>query len=354
MFRISHVLGTHREHDRRCIAEVQALLVAAFPDLADVPDYVERKLAEQTTRNYPTVLLTAHGPDDRVQGFALADHFEWIGYAYLDFIVTQAEQRGRGLGGGLYEALRQDMMARGAKGLFLEVPTDDPAQVATAANLKANKTRLRFYERYDARPIIGTLYDQPIRPGKPPEPRLLYDPLDHAEPLDSAIVKQVMEAILTLRYNYQPKSDYVLQVLGSVKDSPVKIRKPLYASPEEKKYKIPRRLHPLKVFCSARHALHHVRERGYVERPARVDVILKALHELPDVEQLKVRNFGEKPIRAVHDARLRQLRPRLLPGTARRRARLPLCLPDPPGRPTAPRPPSTGWLLLHRHVHTPE
>ena len=302
MFRISHVLGTHRQHDRRAIAEVQALLVAAFPDLADVPDYVERKLAEQTTRIYPTVLLTAHGPGDKVMGFALADHFEWLGYAYLDFIVTQAEQRGRGLGGGLYEALRQDLVARGAKGLFLEVPTDDPAQVTDPADLKSNKNRLKFYERYDARPIIGTLYDQPIRPGNPLEPRLLFDPLDDEEPLPVEAAREVIATILTLRYNFAPDSDYVSQVVASVKDSPVKIRKPLYSSPEEKKYKIPRRLHPLKVFCSSRHALHHVRERGYVERPARVDVILKALDELPDVQRLPVRNFGEGPIRAVHDA----------------------------------------------------
>jgi acetoin utilization deacetylase AcuC-like enzyme/GNAT superfamily N-acetyltransferase len=278
------------------------LLQAAFPDLADVPDYVERKLAEQTTRVYPTVLLIAHGPGDTVMGFALADYFEWIGYAYLDFIVTQAEQRGRGLGGALYEALRQDLMARGARGLFLEVPTDDPAQVAKPADLKSNKNRLKFYERYAARPIIGTLYDQPVRPGKPPEPRLLYDPLDQDQPLEADEVKQVIEAILTLRYNYDPDSAYVRQVLGSVKDDPVRIRKPIYASPEEKAYKIPRRLHPLKVFCSARHSLHHVRERGYVERPARVDVILKAVEELPDVERLPVRSFGEGHIRAVHDA----------------------------------------------------
>src|SRR5206468_691432 len=141
------------------------------------------------------------------------------------------EQRGRGLGGALYEALRQDLMARGAGGLFLEVPTDDPAQVPNPAHLKANKNRLKFYERYDARPIVGTLYDQPIRPGKPPDPRP----------------------------------------------------------------------HPPTVFLSPRRSLHHARERGYVERPARVDVILKSLDELPDVERLKVRNFGEGPIRAVHD-----------------------------------------------------
>ena len=65
--------------------------------------------------------------------------------------------------------------------------------------------------------------------------------------------------------------------------------------------KIPRRLQPLKVFCSSLHALHHVPERGYVERPARVDVILKALDALPDVEKLPVRHFGERSIRAVHD-----------------------------------------------------
>src|SRR4051812_47986608 len=105
MFRISHVLGVHREYDRRCIAEVQALLDAAFPDLAMGDDYVARKLGEQTTRGYPSILLAAHGPADRVMGFALADYFDSIGYAYLDFIVAQAERRGRGLGGALYEAL---------------------------------------------------------------------------------------------------------------------------------------------------------------------------------------------------------------------------------------------------------
>ncbi len=251
MFRISHVLGTHREHDRRCIAEVQALLVAAFPDLADVPDYVERKLAEQTTRVYPTVLLAAHGPGDRVLGFALADHFEWIGYAYLDFIVTQADQRGRGLGGALYEALRQDLMARGAKGLFLEVPTDDATQVSDPAHLKANKTRLRFYEKYDARPIIGTLYDQPIRPGNPLEPRLLYDPLDGDEPLEADACPRGRRGDPHRSATTTRPTPPTCPRSRLDRDAPVKIRKPIYASPEEKRYKIPRHLHPLKVFCSA-------------------------------------------------------------------------------------------------------
>lgn len=302
MFRISHVIGLHSEYDRRCMAEIQELFRNAFPDLADDPDHIPRKLVEQTARGYPSILLAAHGDGDRILGFALADFYESIGYGYLDFIVTGPEQRGRGLGGALYEALLEDLNERGAYGLFLEVPTDDPAQVKNAAHLKANKARLKFYERYGALPIIGTLYDQPIRPGQPAEPRLLYDPLNKKDPLDADELRRVIRAILTLRYNFDPDDPYVTKVLRSVKDSPVRIRKPLYIGPNGHLEKTPRRLSPLKIFCSAHHSLHHVRERGYVERPARVDVILKALNDLPDVERLPVRNFGEGPIRAVHDA----------------------------------------------------
>jgi len=302
MFRISHIFGTHRDKDRKRLAEVQALFQAAFPTLADDPGYIARKLEEQAARGYPSILLVAHGPGDRVLGFALADYFESIGYAYLDFIVTHVEQRGRGLGGALFEALREDLIARGAQGLFLEAPTDDPRQVANADELKANQARLRFYERYGARPVLGTLYDQPIRPGQASEPRLLYDPLENKRDLAAADLRNVIVSILTCRYEVPPDHPYLEQLVGSVRESPVRIREPLYIKPHHKPYKIPRRLHPLKVFCSARHALHHVRERGYVERPVRVDVILKALDELPDVERLPVRNFGEGPIRAVHDA----------------------------------------------------
>jgi acetoin utilization deacetylase AcuC-like enzyme/ribosomal protein S18 acetylase RimI-like enzyme len=301
MFRISHVIGTHREHDRRCLAAIQDLLATDFPDLAADDDYVTHKLVDQAARGSPCILLVAHGPGDRVIGFALADYFEPIGYAYLDFIITEPRQRGLGLGGALYEALIEDLTARGARGLFLEVPTDDPAQVTDPAELKANKTRLKFYERYGARPIVGTLYDQPIRPGQPAEPRLLYDPLTADESLNGEDLRRVIRAILINRYAYAADDPYIAQVIASVKDSPARIRKARYLSGNGKPFKIPRRLHPLKVFCSSHHSLHHVRERGYVERPARVDVILKALAELPDVQRLKVRNFGEKPIRAVHD-----------------------------------------------------
>ena len=139
MFRISHIIGVHRQHDRRCLEEIRELFEAAFPTYADDPEYISRKLNEQSGRGIPAILLAAHGEGDRVIGFALADYFASIDYAYLDFIVTGAERRGRGQGGALYEALREDMIARGAKGLFFEVPTDDPKQVNGSVNLRADK-----------------------------------------------------------------------------------------------------------------------------------------------------------------------------------------------------------------------
>jgi acetoin utilization deacetylase AcuC-like enzyme/GNAT superfamily N-acetyltransferase len=302
MFRISHVIGATREQDRRTLAEVQLLFEDAFPELAaDEPDYIIRKLTDQTTRGYPSILLVAHGDRDVVHGFAVADMFESVGYAYLDFIVTESSHRGRGVGGALYEALREELESRNALGLFLEVPTDDPAQVADPNHLRLNIDRLKFYERYGALPVLGTLYDQPIRPGNPAEPRLLYDPLSNPGPLDSDSLRAVIRAILTLRYNYDPHDPYVTQVVRSVREAQVAIREPIYRNSNEIIHHAERYLHPLKVFVSAQHALHHVRERGYVERPARVDVIMKAIDVLPDVERRPIRNFGEGPIRAVHD-----------------------------------------------------
>ena len=72
MFRISHIIGVHRQHDRRCLEEIRELFESAFPDYADDPEYIPRKLNEQASRGIPAILLAAHGEGDRVIGFAAA------------------------------------------------------------------------------------------------------------------------------------------------------------------------------------------------------------------------------------------------------------------------------------------
>src|SRR5699024_8025994 len=58
---------------------------------------------------------------------------------------------------------------------------------------------------------------------------------------------------------------------------------------------------PLKALVTPQHHMHHVRERGYVERPVRVERILHQARSLPGAEIVDVAEHGEEAITAVHD-----------------------------------------------------
>ena len=53
------------------------------------------------------------------------------------------------------------------------------------------------------------------------------------------------------------------------------------------------------MVVSERHMIHHLREKGYVERPVRVAAILKGLEGLP-IERVATRTFSEDHLTAVH------------------------------------------------------
>jgi acetoin utilization deacetylase AcuC-like enzyme len=58
---------------------------------------------------------------------------------------------------------------------------------------------------------------------------------------------------------------------------------------------------PFKVLVTPQHQVHHVRERGYVERPVRVDRILNHIRSLPGLDVAEVHDHGVAPVMAVHD-----------------------------------------------------
>ncbi len=86
--------------------------------------------------------------------------------------------------------------------------------------------------------------------------------------------------------------------MRSFADQPVRLeplgREPERAVPTRGKY-----LLPIKMVVSERHTIHHLREKGYVERPVRVAAILKGLEGLP-IERVPTRHFGEDHLTAVH------------------------------------------------------
>ena len=84
--------------------------------------------------------------------------------------------------------------------------------------------RLRFYEGYGVRPIIGTEYETPIGPW--PAPYLLYDGLDRKAALSRSQCRAAMRTILSKKYSHLVSLDYIERVVESVVDDPVKIRDP--------------------------------------------------------------------------------------------------------------------------------
>jgi acetoin utilization deacetylase AcuC-like enzyme/GNAT superfamily N-acetyltransferase len=396
VFRIRRIYDAVIPVDQDAVSQIQEILRTQFPGLNDaevsgLPDRV-RGLAPGRFR---TILLAAErfaGGRPHVEGFALVSHEPQVGFAFLDFIATASGLTSQGVGGALYDHVRDEARALDAKGLFFECLPDDvpveaivsvgakpdrspvaierlarapatptsaartrradkaggevggaaparpsaepallPAvvsQVAVAtplapsappaprpaptreAVLKANAARLRFYEHWGARPLVGTLYQLPT-PTTSPEsaammPVLVYDPLEMDRPLRRDLARQVVRAILEGKYASICPPDYVRRVVESIKDDPVRLRPARYvkrSTASLPRFRAgPRELIPLVV--NDRHGIHHVRERGYVEAPVRINSILSELEPTGDFERFEARDFPDKHIKAVHDPAL--------------------------------------------------
>ncbi|HET7585545.1 MAG TPA: histone deacetylase family protein [Gemmatimonadaceae bacterium] len=299
-------------NDARRLEQVQRIFRSYFGQVygayADrIPELLQRDRADRRT-----VLITAERPGGPVLAFALAFHYPQLGTSLLDFIVVDPTVRQRGVGGALYEALREYLARTGSSALYLEVRPDDPELEPDPARRRENRARIRFYERYGARVIAGTAYEQK-RPGRTEgEPYLMFDPLGDARQPAADEVRAMMEALLYDKYGYSRDDPYPRGIIASVLEDPASLQPPRAparngaaqqdAAPVAPRVPITRAVsRPLKVLIPPQHALHHVRERGYVERPVRVARIVEALRTLDAVEIVDGRRFGEEPILAVHD-----------------------------------------------------
>ena len=286
----------------RRIAEVQRIFRTYFGEAYggyadEIPDLLRR----QAEHGHRTIIITAEDPRGRVLAFALAFHYSDLNATLLDFIVADPAVRQRGVGGALYEALREYLGRLGSSGLYLEVRPDDPALEPDAARRRENRARIRFYERYGARVITGTTYEA-TRPGREQgEPYLMFDALGDARTPGADAVRGIMSAILFRKYGYARDDAYATSIIESVTDDAIGLQAP--RSPATPAAAPPAHgvFRPLKVLVTPQHYLHHVRERGFVERPVRVERIVNAIKVLPGLEMMEVTAHGEAPILAVHD-----------------------------------------------------
>lgn len=303
MLRIRRVTDARSPANRAAIAAAQAIMRAQFPDMdpesvAKLPEQLEDPLRFR----FVSHLYVAEDTVDEQRAFALLLYAPDLRFAFLDTISAAPGTGGQGLGAALYQRIREEAAAREAQGLYFECLPDDPALSPNPAIRAENEARLRFYERFGARPIDGTAYETPLTAGDPDPPYLVFDGLDRHPLPDAATLRRIVRAILERKYGDLCPPDYIGRVLRSIRAGRVRLRDPRYVKAAAATATASTTVFPLVV--NDGHEIHHVRERGYVEAPVRIAAVIKEIDKTGLFERVEARRFGERWIREVHDGGL--------------------------------------------------
>ena len=304
MFRIRRIYDYVLPINQIAIARVQEILRIQFQgltekEIAKLPEQLRNPLKFR----FRSILYVADDQRGRVKGFALLLQEAELGFAYLEYISAAEKMTGRGIGGALYERLREEALELGTLGLFFECLPDDPALCKDPEILRQNKARLKFYEKYGARPIAGTAYETPVKPGGDNPPYLVFDDLGQNLQLPVDRARSIVRTILERKYGHLCPRSYIDMVVDSFRDDPVRLRDYRYVKPEAPPpvRKSVRADRQIVLVVNDKHDIHHVRERGYVESPVRIKSIRREIDRTGLFTPVAVRTFSEKHIRAVHE-----------------------------------------------------
>jgi acetoin utilization deacetylase AcuC-like enzyme/GNAT superfamily N-acetyltransferase len=304
MFRIRRIYDDALPVDKDAIAQVQKILLEQFPLLwQEKVTELPEQLRDPLKYRFRSILLVAEEARGRVTGFALLQHAPDLEFCYLDFIAAGKLQTGGGIGSALYERVREEASAMKAIGLFFECLPDEQILCRDPKILKQNVARLRFYEKYGARPIVNTAYETPLGQEDDCPPYLVYDNLGRDKPLRLNRTKPIVQAILRRKYGDMCPPEYIEMVVKSFKDDPVQVRSPRYVNKEPLIAVRPVRSieKSIALVVNDKHTIHHVHNRGYVESPVRIRAILREIEPTGLFEKTKVQHFSERYLKAVHD-----------------------------------------------------
>ena len=304
MLRIRRVYDDVLPVNKEILVQVKDILRSRFSGVREEEiESIGEKLRNPFKQRFRTLLFVAETLRGKVKAFAMVLLEPELGFVFLDWIATLKNNTGGGLGDALYDRVRREALALKAGGIFFECLPDDIKDCPDRTLLKENQARLRFYERYGARPIVNTKYEMPVNPEDTCMPYLVFDGLENQKPPRKSFVKKVVRAILERKYPDLCPAEYVENVLDSINDDPVKLRNFRYIKPETIKMEVGKGSpEQIALIVNDRHTIHHVHERGYVESPVRVRSILAELQKSGIFVQLKARPFPDKHIHAVHDA----------------------------------------------------
>ncbi|MBN2527189.1 MAG: acetylpolyamine amidohydrolase [Deltaproteobacteria bacterium] len=302
MFRIRRIHDDYSKQNRQIVKEIQTILKQQFESLSeDKINTISEQLRNPVKYQLKSILFIADDTQGNVKGFAIVHHAPDLKFAYLDFISTGKGRTGRGIGGALYESIRETARQLNVIGLFFECLPDVLTRCKDKSILKQNAARLKFYETYGARPIINTAYETPVFETDICPPHLMFDDLGYDKPLGKRQLRGIIGAILERKYSDICTPEYNQKVINSVVEDPVQLRPPKYVKEVSiEKVKGISRENRIVLVVNDRHDIHHIRERGYVESPVRINSILKQILPMNIFQPVPVHQFSESNIRKVH------------------------------------------------------
>lgn len=307
MFRIRTINNDIYPRDKAAIDQVKQILISHFPAVEPEKfDLIPEQLKNPLKYKFSVRIFVVENYSGLVKGFAMLYYAPDINFCFLDYIATSKEVMAGGIGSALYQKVREEAQELEALGLFFECLPDRPEFCADKETINDNKKRLKFYERFGARPIINTLYELPVKKSDTCPPHLVFDDLDRTEKIQGKELRRIIAAILERKYPDYCPPEYRKKVLDSIQEGPVERRPYIYLKSEplaKTSEPIP---HRRKIFLvvNDKHSIHHVRERGYVESPVRIESIRKEISKTGLFEEIKPQVFSEDHIRKVHSAGL--------------------------------------------------
>lgn len=293
MFRIRRIHDPSLPADARAVAEAldiirQRVPESKEPDLALLAD----RLRDPVSYGYRTMLFVADDARGRIRAAALIMHFPEAGFVYLDFIASgkRASAVG-GIGNSLYARVRDEARQLGVIGVFLDCNSDNPEERSSEQELKEARDRLRFYERFGARPILNKRWP------------LVFDDLGQGATPSREQMQRIATAILLRHYEGKWTPEAIADAAASFVDDPVRLRDFRYTKRPARAGAGPlgAARGAILLVVNDKHDIHHVRERGYVESPVRIDSILEAIGPTELFRRVPPDEHAIDHVHAVHD-----------------------------------------------------
>lgn len=304
MFRIRRAFDNVLAKDKIALNEIKKILKLQFPFIQkNELENLSNKLENPFLYKFKTIIFIAEDFNNKVKGFAILNLDPDLKFAYLDYISVNPRNSTGGAGGALYDRVRQEARDLKTIGIFMECLPDDPLLCKDKSVIKQNISRLKFYERYNAFPIINTKYETSFSEKDDCPPYLLFDSLDNKYKLKKETAKKIVKAILERKYGSRCPEGYLEMVLNSFKDNPVKLRAAKYIKKENHEsvnwLNMDTRI---AIVVNKTHDIHHVKDRGYVEAPVRLDSILNGIKSLKFFDYIDSKIFSEKHLKDVHNS----------------------------------------------------